>query len=75
MEKLKRLKSLLIGVAWQSPISNPIKICPRCGSKNIKIASKLDGWLTPERYVCNDCGYIGQIVLEVEEERDEEKGG
>ena len=42
------------------------QVCPRCESINIKFSSKLDFWLTPKRYVCNDCGYVGTLVLELE---------
>jgi hypothetical protein len=38
----------------------------------MRFSTKLDGWLTPGRYVCNDCGYVGSIVLEVEEIEEEE---
>jgi predicted RNA-binding Zn-ribbon protein involved in translation (DUF1610 family) len=48
-----------------------IQACPRCGSVNIKLSSKLDIWLTPRRYVCNDCGYVGPIILELEKLKDE----
>lgn len=43
-----------------------VKLCPRCHSKNIKPSSVFNGWLTPEVYICEDCGYRGPIVLEVE---------
>jgi len=51
-----------------------LKVCPRCGSANLKLSSKLDVWLTPGRYVCVDCGYVGPVVLELEKtEGDEEE--
>ena len=40
--------------------------CPICGSTNIHL-STLSGWLTPQLYVCEDCGYIGRFILIVEE--------
>ena len=47
----------------------PSKIyCPRCGSPKIHLSSSLDYWLTPKKYVCENCGYIGQIVMELEKE-------
>jgi predicted RNA-binding Zn-ribbon protein involved in translation (DUF1610 family) len=47
----------------------PSKIfCPRCGSPNIHLSSSLDYWLTPKKYVCENCGYTGQIVMELEKE-------
>ena len=44
--------------------------CPRCVSVNIHLSSGLDLWLTPKSYVCDDCGYNGLIVLELEESSD-----
>jgi len=47
----------------------PSKIyCPRCGSPKIRLSSSLDYWLTPKKYVCENCGYIGPIVMELEKE-------
>ncbi|MEM3577348.1 MAG: hypothetical protein QXX51_02710 [Candidatus Bathyarchaeia archaeon] len=47
----------------------PTKIyCPRCGSPNIRLSSSLDYWLTPKKYVCENCGYNGPIVMELEKE-------
>ncbi|MEM3464386.1 MAG: hypothetical protein QXL91_05940 [Candidatus Bathyarchaeia archaeon] len=47
----------------------PSKIyCPRCGSPRIHLSSSLDYWLTPKKYVCDECGYKGQIVMELEKE-------
>lgn len=44
------------------------KFCPKCGSSNIKLSSKLDVWLTPEQYVCTDCGYRGPVIMELDGE-------
>lgn len=41
-------------------------MCPVCHSPKIKLSSIFDGWLTPEVYICMDCGYKGPIVLEIE---------
>jgi predicted RNA-binding Zn-ribbon protein involved in translation (DUF1610 family) len=47
----------------------PSKIfCPRCGSPKIRLSSSLDYWLTPKKYVCENCGYVGPIVMELEKE-------
>ncbi|MEM2995577.1 MAG: hypothetical protein QXI91_06165 [Candidatus Bathyarchaeia archaeon] len=47
----------------------PSKIyCPRCGSPKMHLSSILDGWLAPKKYVCEECGYIGPIVMEIEKE-------
>jgi predicted RNA-binding Zn-ribbon protein involved in translation (DUF1610 family) len=50
----------------------PSKIyCPRCGSPKIHLSSSLDYWLTPKKYVCENCGYVGPIVMEIEKEKAE----
>jgi len=47
----------------------PAKIyCPRCCSPKIQMHSSFDLWLTPAKYVCNECGYLGPLVLELEKE-------
>jgi len=43
-----------------------LRLCPVCGSPKIRLSSRFDVWLTPEQYVCEDCGYRGPIVMEVE---------
>lgn len=45
--------------------------CPRCASQKIHLSSSFDYWLTPRKYFCEDCGYLGQIVMELEKEEDE----
>ena len=50
----------------------PSKIyCPRCGSPEIHLFSSLDYWLTPKKYICENCGYHGPIVMELEEDEKE----
>jgi len=49
----------------------PSKIyCPKCGSPKIHLSSSLDYWLTPKKYVCENCGYVGLIVMELEKEEE-----
>jgi len=51
----------------------PNKIyCPRCGSPNIHLSSSFDYWLTPKKYVCGNCGYVGPIIMEIEEEESQQ---
>jgi hypothetical protein len=45
--------------------------CPRCCSPKIGLHSSLDFWLTPKKYVCENCGYVGPIFMEIEEESGE----
>ena len=43
--------------------------CPRCGSPKIKLATGLTiGGLAPKQYYC-ECGYVGTIVMELEEDK------
>ena len=43
------------------------RVCPRCGSTNVRKVSFLSGWFTPLQFICEDCGYVGVAFLEVEE--------
>jgi len=40
--------------------------CPRCASLKIALSSSLAVWQTPKEYFCEDCGYRGIIVMELE---------
>jgi len=40
--------------------------CPRCCSPKIRLSSSLDYWLTPKQYYCEECGYQGILVMELE---------
>ncbi|MFW6111057.1 MAG: hypothetical protein ACOC6H_03375 [Thermoproteota archaeon] len=47
----------------------PTKIyCPKCGSPDIHLWGSLNYWLTPQKYVCENCGYTGLIIMELEKE-------
>jgi predicted RNA-binding Zn-ribbon protein involved in translation (DUF1610 family) len=43
------------------------KACPICGSVEVKLMGSLSGWLLPALYSCQQCGYSGSLVLELEE--------
>jgi hypothetical protein len=45
--------------------------CPRCASPKIQLSSSLAVWLTPKQYYCEECGYLGIIVMELEKEETE----
>lgn len=44
------------------------KYCPICGSPRLKLAGGADFWLMPGKFVCQDCGYKGFIVMEKDED-------
>jgi predicted RNA-binding Zn-ribbon protein involved in translation (DUF1610 family) len=46
--------------------------CPKCASPKIGLYSSLDLWLTPRKYLCEECGYVGPIVMELEKEEESE---
>jgi len=66
MKNGEEMPSVGWSIKWKGPSARSIKCCPRCGSSNIRLSSSFDAWLTPEQYVCANCGYKGPIVLERE---------
>ena len=42
-----------------------IKVCPMCGSTRIYYVV---GEMTGEKYQCDECGYIGSFILEIDED-------
>ncbi|MEM2912786.1 MAG: hypothetical protein QXR06_00425 [Candidatus Bathyarchaeia archaeon] len=62
-------------IRWKpiAPGKDSVTVCPRCGSLNIQLSSKFDAWLMPKRYVCEDCGYVGPLVLEIDKEDQKNK--
>ena len=62
---LENLREVLKGLKRRKLV---LKLCPRCGSPKLRLSSRFDVWLTPEQYVCEDCGYKGPVVMEIEEE-------
>jgi len=48
-----------------------VKACPICGSTNIRRSSSFDGWLLPENYICEDCGYQGPVYMELQIDEEE----
>jgi predicted RNA-binding Zn-ribbon protein involved in translation (DUF1610 family) len=65
MKMLQNVREVLKSLKHRKPA----KIyCPKCCSPKIKMYSTFDLWLTPQKYVCDNCGYIGPIILELEKE-------
>jgi predicted RNA-binding Zn-ribbon protein involved in translation (DUF1610 family) len=49
--------------------------CPKCGSPDLRSSSGfagIDMWLTPRKYFCEKCGYVGPIYMELEKEEKED---
>ncbi|TFF95818.1 MAG: hypothetical protein EU544_01945 [Promethearchaeota archaeon] len=45
-----------------------LKICPKCKEPTLKSAMNVSGWLAPNMFECKNCGYVGQLYLEVDSE-------
>lgn len=65
MKFLRNVTELFKNIKHRSPTRI---FCPKCCSPEIKTSSCFDSWLTPTKYVCNKCRYIGPIFLELEKE-------
>ena len=51
------------------------KLCPNCLCQ-MKMFGELSGWLVPEEYLCENCGYKGHVALElmpIDEAHEEEE--
>jgi predicted RNA-binding Zn-ribbon protein involved in translation (DUF1610 family) len=49
----------------------PSKIyCPKCGAPDLHLSSTFDSWLIPEKYICDKCGYVGPVYMELEKEKE-----
>jgi len=44
--------------------------CPRCGSAKIHTEAGLYKSLAPRKYKCEECGYNGPIIMELEKEEE-----
>jgi len=70
MKKLESVREVLKKMKHRKPSKI---FCPKCASPEIRLFSSLDLWLTPKKYVCESCGYVGPVVMELEK-MEEEKG-
>ncbi len=68
MKKLDSVREVFKSIKHRKPTQI---FCPRCASPNINLHSGLDIWLTPKQYLCQNCGYIGPIIMELEKEKEE----
>ena len=69
MKKIVDIRRVFKNVKRRKPTQI---FCPRCASPKIHLFSSLDLWLTPQSYLCDDCGYRGVIVMELEKEEEEQ---
>ena len=50
-----------------------IQFCPKCGSPSIFGLGSLDGWLLPTQFTCEECGYSGYLLMELDESKEPEE--
>jgi hypothetical protein len=67
MNSLQNFREVLKSLKHRKPTQI---FCPRCCSQKIKLNSNFDVWLTPAKYLCTECGYMGPIVMELEKEEE-----
>jgi hypothetical protein len=65
MKKLDDVREVFKSVKHSKPKQI---FCPRCASPKIHLTSSLAIWLTPKQYFCEECGYVGIIVMELEKD-------
>jgi rubredoxin len=63
MKKTDGIRDILKNTKHRKPTQI---YCPRCASPKIALSSSLAVWLTPKQYFCENCGYLGIIVMELE---------
>lgn len=49
------------------------QFCPKCGSPSILGVGSLDGWLLPTQFTCEECGYNGYLLMEIDETKEIEE--
>ena len=57
-------------IVRKSPLKPVVKLCPKCTAP-LSTGSKLGGWLIPQDYYCEKCGYRGTVYLEKTIERED----
>jgi ssDNA-binding Zn-finger/Zn-ribbon topoisomerase 1 len=76
MVKLADFREVIKGLKHQKVDLETIKLCPKCQSTQITIVSCMDTYprlfgVIPGKYVCKECGYAGQLILEKTKEESE----
>ena len=52
-----------------------IPVCPKCRNPHIRRTTTVSGWLTPDQWICDKCGYMGYVIheLDTEDFKEEDK--
>jgi predicted RNA-binding Zn-ribbon protein involved in translation (DUF1610 family) len=70
MKPLANVREVLHTIKHRKPTQI---FCPRCTSPKIRLSSSFDSWLFPTKYRCENCGYVGPIIMELEKLEDEKQ--
>ena len=70
MKKLDDVREVFKSIKHHGPTQI---FCPRCGSSKIRLTSSLSYFLTPKQYYCENCGYVGTVIMELEKEEKEKE--
>jgi uncharacterized Zn finger protein len=70
MKKLDDVREVFKSIKHRGPTQI---YCPRCCSPKIKLTSSLSYFLTPKQYYCEECGYVGPVVMELEKDEKEKE--
>ncbi len=66
MTRLKEILDVLRDATHSSP--KPV-FCPNCKSPKLKPSESYG--ILPQKYLCEECGYEGNLVLELDEDEPE----
>jgi hypothetical protein len=70
MKKTDSIRDVFKNVKHRKPTQI---FCPRCASPKITLSNSLAMWLTPKEYYCENCGYLGIVIMELEKEDEKEE--
>jgi predicted RNA-binding Zn-ribbon protein involved in translation (DUF1610 family) len=65
MKQLENVREVLNTLKHRKPTTI---YCPKCASPKINLSNSLEIWLLPKKYFCENCGYTGPIIMELEKE-------
>jgi transcription elongation factor Elf1 len=68
MKKIDDLREIIKNTKHRRPTQI---FCPRCGSPKMNLTTTLAIGFTPKQYYCENCGYVGTVVMELEIEKEE----
>jgi predicted RNA-binding Zn-ribbon protein involved in translation (DUF1610 family) len=65
MNLIQDIRDLLKNTRHRRPTH---KYCPKCGNPHIHATRTYLAGITPANYTCEECGYHGPVIMELEKE-------